>query len=245
MSDQLAQDTRDIYLLLDRNYTLWDDPTEATGFAADLERLHGLRAEPAGHEEHSGFSDHFNFTRDNRNVEQIRKAQQLVIDAMRPERGRVLSLGIGNGKTASEWATAEQQLIGVDLHAGYLDRARELLPSLETHVLDLNAQRLELGQFQAIECTMVLHHIRDFADVVAQISGSLEPGGLFVYADLVDKTEPEAEMLFTEVHAHPPYHGREYFRSQRQIREAIESHLKIETCTRIGPGIAFWTARRK
>lgn len=104
----------------------------------------------------------------------------------RPQgRLRILSAGCGTDQAA--WLAYRDRgadVVGVDISEASLRIERRLkekhgLSNLELHLMDLNRVG-ELGQFDLICCTGVLHHLADPLGGLRSLAGALKPGGRMV-----------------------------------------------------------------
>ncbi len=108
---------------------------------------------------------------------------------------RVLELGTGTGETTRRLLVRhpEAAVIGVDMSAQMLARARESLPAAR---VDLRVARLEdplpQGPFELVASALCVHHLTaaDKADLFARVADVLLPGGRFVLADVVVPSDP-------------------------------------------------------
>lgn len=275
----LAVDIRDMYLLLGRNYTrdvgfadldrktislteIFGSADRAAQFSYDMDRLRWRREQDGVVPEGDlGFHQAFDFEKDNHAIDQKRYGHGLLVDDIRVEIKRaagrslsVVALGIGDGKVTGQYAGAlasGDTLIGVDLHADFLARAREAVPSLVAHSpFDLNTlaegARLDMedGSADIVECSMVAHHVEDFDALTDEVDRILKPGGRFHYFDLIDKTEREDDMIYTGDHVYPAFHGYEVFRSHTEIREAVTQRFTLVRYVRVGPGMLYLTGEK-
>jgi tRNA (cmo5U34)-methyltransferase len=102
----------------------------------------------------------------------------------------MLELGVGTGETAKRLLALhpEATLVGVDGNDAMLTAAQALLP--ETRV-DLHLRQLEdslpEGSFDLVVSVLAVHHLRGEgkAELFGRVAETLEPGGLFVLADVV------------------------------------------------------------
>ncbi len=111
---------------------------------------------------------------------------------------RVLELGTGTGETArrvlARHSTA--RLIGIDVSAKMLARARETLPS--ARIIDLLVQGIQddlpEGPFDLVISALTVHHLDGpaKADLFSRVAGVLRPGGRFVMGDVVVPDDPTA-----------------------------------------------------
>ena len=97
--------------------------------------------------------------------------------------GRVLDVGCAFGRDTALLAERGLRAEGVDLSAGFVERARQLHPELAFGRMD--ARRLEFpdGTFAGVWCQATLLHLkdRDVASAFAEFFRILAPGGaLFV-----------------------------------------------------------------
>ncbi len=266
----LSKAVRKIYRLLNINYSLFIplDLLEKEEVTLDevfpLELVEKVRADldrvnvSDDENEELLFSKNFNFKRDNRGVAQIKYGQKKLASRVKSltgdETSNVLSLGIGDGKVASEYAkelNAESQITGIDLHQNYLDSAKVLIPNLRTEEFDLNTiatgKKLNFhdNSIDIVECSMAAHHVKDLESLINEVLRVLKDDGEFVYLDLVDHTKLEEKMTNSEIHTYPDYHGIEFFRSHEQLVDILKKDFEISEYERIGPGILYVSARKK
>jgi ubiquinone/menaquinone biosynthesis C-methylase UbiE len=102
---------------------------------------------------------------------------------------RVLEVGPGFGATTRLLATRLQSLDVLELDAGYCERLRaELGPSVTVTQGDATRMPYPDGQFSAVVCFTMLHHIpsRELQDeAFAEIARVLAPGATFAGTDSV------------------------------------------------------------
>lgn len=267
---------RDIYLILGKNYTPYlelnklenevinintifpprimndfvDDATQLDEIGKDADTSSGLN-----------FTDDFDFTVSDRQkaygtqllIREISKKIQSIKD--RSEVVNVVSLGIGDGGTAAQFAQLlnlgnGDTFIGLDLHEQYLEQAQNVIPGLQTIAFDLNdiakgnPMPVQDQSADIVESAMVVHHIQDFKSLVSETSRILKRGGYFFYLDLIDKTVKEAEMSFKADHEYPSFHGVEFFRDHSKIKKIVDLYLDVCLYCRVGPGILFLAAAK-
>lgn len=107
---------------------------------------------------------------------------------------RILDLGIGSGLTAQKVLAQfpGAALVGVDSSAAMLAAAADLLPErTQLHRMDLHDE-LPAGPFDLVTSMLAVHHLDGAAkrNLFARVASVLEPGGLFVLADLVVPDDP-------------------------------------------------------
>ena len=115
----------------------------------------------------------------------------------------MLELGVGTGETAKRLLALhpEATLVGVDGNDAMLTAAQALLP--DTRV-DLRLRQLEdplpEGSFDLVVSVLAVHHLRGDgkAELFGRIAEALEPGGLFVLADIVVPERPEDAVVPVE-----------------------------------------------
>jgi ubiquinone/menaquinone biosynthesis C-methylase UbiE len=100
---------------------------------------------------------------------------------------RVLDLPCGEGRVARELARRGAHVVGVDVSAAMLDRARtfeadEPLGITYKEVNGTDADALQGEDFDRIACNFGLSDIDDFDGVIATFTRVLEPGGVFVFS---------------------------------------------------------------
>ena len=274
---QLAETIRNIYLLLNKNYSrflklqlMGAEEVELNDifnqqlineYRSDKKKVENLLDGLAGKNE-LVFSDQFDF-----NITDPQKifgakllSHGITRTAMRSRSRQrqltVLSLGIGDGKTASNYAnlldlTHQDRLIGIDIHSHYLSQAVATIPNLSISRFDLNelasGSQLPLAEqsVDLAECAMVAHHIEQFEPLILEVKRILKVGGKFFYLDLIDKTSSEEIMHFKQDHQYPPFHGVEFFRDHFTIKETINRYLSLEIYVRVGPGIIYLEAQKE
>lgn len=125
---------------------------------------------------------------------------QAATDAEAPT--RILDLGIGSGLTAQKVVAQFPgvALVGVDSSPSMLTAAAELLPErTQLHRLDLHDD-LPTGPFDLVTSMLAVHHLDGAAkrNLFARIASVLEPGGLFVLADLVVPDDPDDVVTYID-----------------------------------------------
>ena len=107
----------------------------------------------------------------------------------------VLELGTGTGETAQRVLERhpDAQLIGIDASPGMVNVARASLPSDRASLL---VGRLEdplpEGLYDLVVSALTVHHLEGAskADLFQRIGRTLQPGGRFVLADVVEPVNP-------------------------------------------------------
>jgi ubiquinone/menaquinone biosynthesis C-methylase UbiE len=143
---------------------------------------------------------------------------------------RILDVATGTGRTLLQLrgALPQSQLVGLDLSAAYLRQANRWLserPAELPQLVQANAEAMPLadGAFQAVSCVFLLHELPAAARqaVLEECWRVLEPGGVLVLADSVQKADSPQFMPAMENFRrvfHEPYY-RDY------IGDAIDQRL--------------------
>lgn len=119
----------------------------------------------------------------------------------------VLEVGVGTGKNSAALAEA-RLLVGVDLSAGMLARAKARLPGAARAAL-LRADLLAplpfaTGSFDLATIDLVLEHIADVHRVIAEVARVLRPGGRVIVIEL----HPYRQRLGNRAHFEDPATGQ-------------------------------------
>jgi ArsR family transcriptional regulator len=97
-------------------------------------------------------------------------------------------LGCGTGQVAAAIAPFVQRVIAVDASAAMLQAARKRLQDVDTVDLrrgDLEALPIDDAQLDAAMVMLVLHHVPDPAQALAEIARVVRPGGRLVLVDML------------------------------------------------------------
>ncbi|HWQ00989.1 MAG TPA: methyltransferase domain-containing protein [Gaiellaceae bacterium] len=99
--------------------------------------------------------------------------------ALLPERPDILELGSGAGVSSTRMLAARSKLIGVDISAEQVRRARERVPGARFLHDDLTRVSFETGSFDAVVSFYVFNHVpRDeLGPQLGRIQSWLRPGG--------------------------------------------------------------------
>lgn len=98
---------------------------------------------------------------------------------------KVLDIGCGNGRLLSEITNKKIRYLGLDFSKELIKKAREKYPSRRFFVRDISQESgwVQIGQYDALFCLGVLHHIPDRQRqhfVLRQIYEHTAPGGFLV-----------------------------------------------------------------
>ena len=161
-----------------------------------------------------------------------------IFEMLRPHLGnRILEIGCGTGNLTGDFAK-HGQVLAVDVHAGYLDQARERLKGIRQisfRKINLEHQLPSLKHFGAdtIVCVNVLEHLKDDHGVLVHCLKLLKPGGkllLFV---------PALQSLFGSMDESYG-HFRRYSRSEL-AQKVSEAGFQVEHCRYLNLlGILGW-----
>jgi ArsR family transcriptional regulator len=100
----------------------------------------------------------------------------------------VADLGCGTGDAAERLAPVVAEVVAVDREAAMLDASRKRLREFNNirYVQgDLMDLPLESGSIDAATMMLVLHHLREPANALAEASRVLRPGGVMLVVDMV------------------------------------------------------------
>ena len=102
--------------------------------------------------------------------------------ALLPERPEVLELGSGAGVRSTRILAERGRLVGVDVSAEQVRRARERVPGAEFVVDDFLRADFPRASFDAVVAFYVLNHVprAELSALVAKIARWLRPGGPFL-----------------------------------------------------------------
>ncbi|HEX2484915.1 MAG TPA: class I SAM-dependent methyltransferase [Myxococcota bacterium] len=114
----------------------------------------------------------------------------LVLGAVPPGCGRALDVGCGDGLLARELRGRVPHVIGIDLHAPSLERARsQPLPGVEYVLGDVLAHPFEPASFELVAAVAALHHM-DTPRGLERMVELLRPGGVLVVIGLARSDHP-------------------------------------------------------
>ena len=115
-----------------------------------------------------------------------------------PLRGDVLEVGGGSGAMAIGVARAfpDVAITVTDVDQAMVDAARFRLadlPNVNVESADVTALPFETDRFDAVTSYLMLHHVINWVDALAEIARVLKPGGAFIGYDLT--STPVARLI--------------------------------------------------
>ena len=99
--------------------------------------------------------------------------------AVLPERPDVLELGSGTGVRSTQLLAERAELLGIDISAEQVRRARERAPNARFRHADFTQIELELASFDAVVAFYVFNHVprEQLGPLLGRIARWLRPGG--------------------------------------------------------------------
>ncbi len=111
---------------------------------------------------------------------------------------RLLDIGCGGGVLAEEFASMGCRVTGIDMSPRSISVAQMHSVmgglSIDYRVGSGTNLPFESQRFDVVSCCDVLEHIRDWQQVIAEVSRVLVPGGLFFF-DTINRT-PQSKVTF-------------------------------------------------
>jgi SAM-dependent methyltransferase len=101
---------------------------------------------------------------------------------MLPKSPDVLELGSGQAATPTQTLAAAGRLVGIDISAEQVRRARERCPEATFLHADMTSIEFDEGSFDAVVSVYVFNHVPrpELPVLVERIAGWLRPGGYFL-----------------------------------------------------------------
>jgi 2-polyprenyl-3-methyl-5-hydroxy-6-metoxy-1,4-benzoquinol methylase len=115
---------------------------------------------------------------------------EAIIRMVRPEKEmHVADFGCGTGLLSLRLQPLVATVTGIDSSPGMLDIfkakiAEGRFTNVQTRLLDMENGEVVSGRYDLIISSMTLHHIRRPEELLRQLHGALNPGGILAVADL-------------------------------------------------------------
>jgi ubiquinone/menaquinone biosynthesis C-methylase UbiE len=124
-----------------------------------------------------------------------------------PRGARVLDIGCRGGRPVTLALAQRADVVGVDLSAAQIERARRAVPNARFVVGDIMAQQFAAGSFDAVVAFYALFHLprEEQGPLLERVAGWLAPGGL-----LLATVPAQAHAGYTE----PDFFGARMYWSQ-------------------------------
>lgn len=104
-----------------------------------------------------------------------------MLDRLRP--GRALDAACGTGAVSQQLLDRGHDVVGVDLSAGMLARARKAVPDARFVVGDITDLPLREGEVDHVVCSLALTHLSDLRPFFAEAARVMQPGGHLLLLD--------------------------------------------------------------
>lgn len=98
--------------------------------------------------------------------------------------GRALDAACGTGRHARRLVDLGHTVVGVDLSAEMLERARTRVPEAEFTTADLSHLPLESDSFDVVVCGLALDHSPSLVDPLREMRRVVRPGGRIIVSDV-------------------------------------------------------------
>jgi len=109
------------------------------------------------------------------------KSSRILIDMLNPiENVRILDIGCGTGNFLAQLHQTSHKLVGLDISAGMLAKAREKAADVFLVEGDASSMPFSDCSFDAVYCILVLHHISDKMKFLQEVHRILRSNGRFV-----------------------------------------------------------------
>lgn len=112
---------------------------------------------------------------------------------------RVLDAGCGPGYVAASADLLGAQVDGIDFSSGMIDQARARFPHLTFDVADVEKLPAPDQRFDVVLSNIVLFHVTDPAQAMAEAHRVLKPGGRFVFSNWLGPDRSECYQLLFDV----------------------------------------------
>ncbi len=140
--------------------------------------------------------------------------------ALLPAHWTVADLGCGTGEIAAEIAPFVRRVVAIDREPAMIDAARKRLrehANVEVRKGSLEDLPAEAGEFDACVVSLVLHHVRSPAKVLASARRALGKSGTVIVLDMVEHGRSEYRATM----------GHEHLGFSRSALEALAAEAKL------------------
>ena len=144
----------------------------------------------------------------------------------------VADIGCGTGEAAQHLAPLVKKIIAIDREPAMLEAAKSRLAGLENVDFregEIANLPLKDGECDAALLFLVLHHLENSDDAIAEIARTLRPGGLLVVLDMVAHTR--------EVYRHTMGHVHLGFSEEALRKMAEKTTLNLRSVTHLRPDV--------
>jgi SAM-dependent methyltransferase len=157
-----------------------------------------------------------------------------LVDPLPP--GPALDAGCGTGRHARHLVELGHRVVGIDLTAEMLHRARKAVPRAVFHRADLRDLPAEDGQFRLVVCGLALAHVPELAAAVHELGRVLAGGGHLIVSVLhpfqaflgwhAPFEDDQGDRRFVREHTHRHADYISAFRTAGlRVRQCIEPEL--------------------
>lgn len=175
------------------------------------------------------------------------RVTKLIVDAL-PAGSRVLELGCGNGEPTSRLLSERFDLIGVDISAEQLRKARRAVPRATFIKADMATLTFPASHFGAVVALFSIIHIpcEEHEGLFRWVHAWLEPGGIFVFNSGATATYRGYEEDWLGAPMFWSHHAPETTRRLIQRAGLQIMSERVETINEgHGPAsFVWWTARK-
>jgi SAM-dependent methyltransferase len=174
------------------------------------------------------------------------RSMHALFDTLPPSR-TVLDAACGTGRHSRVLAERGHRVIGVDLSAEMLAKARQHVPCGEFHEGRFDALPLPDASVDAVVCALALVHVSDLAPATREFSRVLRPGGRVIVSDVhpfpillgwqAQFRTADGALGFIRLNPHlPSDYSRAFASAGLRIRGCDEALLPTEAAATAGAG---------
>ena len=97
----------------------------------------------------------------------------------------VLCMGCGAGEECGYIAKrGAGRVVGIDLSLKLVEKAKERIKDCEFLVMDMEKLNFPDNGFDMVFCSMAMHYLKDWKEVLSEVFRVLKPGGKFIFSVL-------------------------------------------------------------